>query len=203
MKKLFIILAFVFVNFSLFSQVTQDTNTVDTTNNNIQQQQQQQQVVVNYTKQYNPIVPFNIAGVFIENISRMLVWPKYYDYFVVGVTNSKALYAIAKQFDGVKIHGRDVEVKLVNENSLPLVNVIYVTADKSNLISSFDLNYQGKSVLIISENPNDIAQADIVIRQTKTSEGDDTYSYDYNGFAILAKNIFMMPEFKAYSTVSQ
>ncbi len=211
MKRVIILLVSLTFALNGFAQQLQDTAntdtaTVDTTTGGITDtanaaNQLLQQQTLGPGIKYSPVIPLDVAKNFIANISRMLFWPSYQEDFVIGVTNDMVKYELARFFQNKRIHGRSVVVLLVNENSLPLVNLIYVTHDRSGLIPTLDLTYQGKSVVIISENPNDVTTADIVLLPTYTSDGDKTYSYEYNTFSLQNKGIYIMPELKAYSTV--
>jgi hypothetical protein len=203
MKRLASVLVALLLSVGLWAQTIQDTTRQDTAAVQLQDTANlntvSNQISIPSFSRYQPIVPIDVAGIYLANISRMLFWPQYQQHFVIGVTNEKVKYQLARFFEKRKIHGKPVDVVLVNQNNLPFVNLVYVTADHSDFITTLELTYQGKHVIIVSENPSDIALADIVLVSTYTEDGDQTYSYEYNTFSIKSKGVYIMPEMKAYS----
>ncbi len=190
-------LIIIFVLLLMFNNLSAQTVTIDT--NQVADSLQtdsllnQQFTVLPATE----LSPTDI-GNYILNLSRLLFWKEYKDAFVIGVTDSKLEYFLTNYFDGRKIHGLPVKVVLVNANTLPWTNIIFLTKNKRGLISKLESYYRKTQTVIISEVPQDVAYVCFSLVAVKIASGDLIHTYRYNLPRLKAKGIYIMPEIKAY-----
>ncbi len=197
MKKFITLLtisAILFVfNHSLLAQtVTVDTNQatdstkIDTT--------QSQPVAVMPIKGISPTE----IGDYILNLSRLLFWEKYKESFIIGVTDSRLEYFLTKYFADRTLHGLPVKVVLVNANTLPWANIIFLSKKNRDLIPKLQSAYSRTQTVIISEAPQDIAYFSFSLVMIKIPSGDLIHTYRYNPMRLKAKGVYVLPEIKAY-----
>ncbi len=137
-------------------------------------------------------------GNYLLNLSRLLFWEKYTDAFVIGVTDERLEYFLSNYFMERKIHGLPVKVVLVNANTFPWANIVFLTKKSRGLIQQLQSNYAKTQTVIISEVPVDVANFSFSLVMVKTASGKFVYTYRYNLSRLKAKGVYVMPEIKAY-----
>ncbi len=170
----------------------------DTLKNNISVDTAKNQTPT-FLRNNNGIVPDELAGNLILNISRMLFWPTYGKNFVIGVTDRKLELYLRNYFNLKKIHGKAIDVVLVNKNAMPEINVLYVTANKRSLIPQLSKYYNTTSTVIISESPSDIQTVSFVVVKIISIQGDAVFTYKFNYNKLVSKKIVPSPELRAYA----
>ncbi len=201
MKRTLMLIAVIlgfFVSLNAQNTVVDTVAPNDTIKNNISADTNKNQIPAFLVKK-GGIVPQKLAKNLILNISRMLFWPEYQDKFVIGVTDGKFEDYLMTVLANRRIHGRKIDVVLVNENTTPDVNIIYLTANKHSLLPKLLKEYQVSSTVIISEIPLDLPSVEIVIKPTFSAQGDKVFSYIVNYKKLLSKKIVPSPEIKAYA----
>ncbi len=184
MKKLVLILITLIIGFHNFAQtsdsVSTDSTAADTT------------VQIPSPTNITPS-PIQREG-FILTISKMIFWNKYLSNFRIGVTDLKLKYALEKYMDNKTIHGLPVEVVLINDQTAPSVNLIYIPQGGNKKIDAILQNYSGTNTVFVSENFEDRKKVDITLLKIN-----NTHKIWINTPVINQKNVYILPQLKAYS----
>ena len=198
------ILTLTIVLFALFSTLNAQNTQVDTT---IANDTTKNNITLHSTKNKIPdflihkgaIIKNNLAADLISNVSRMLFWPSYDSKFVIGVTDRNLEHYLNQYFSYRQLHGRYISVVYVNQNSLPKVNLIYLTVSKHSLLPTLLQVYKDKPTVIFSEVPIDISNVSLVLVKTYSLQGDRVYTYRVNYQNLSKKKVIASPELKAYA----
>ena len=106
------------------------------------------------------------AGSYIQNISKMIFWPRYGSNFVIGVTDFNTKYFLNRFFLNRKIHGLKVKIIYITETNSPFVNLIYIPNKKNFNTKQIIQNYNKMPVIFISANRSDWPLVDFVFKPT-------------------------------------
>ena len=142
--------------------------------------------------------PERLKAVFIHNFATTTKWPvnafaEDKAPFTVGLLESKALEApLLEAFNGLKIHGHAVEVRLLKSlDEARTCHLVFVSRREPSALKAACVAVAGRPVLLVTEQPGALA-AGSVLNLWQTA--DDAIRFEFNQASMKRAGVEVSPD---------